>query len=410
MRKSLVSAGALLSVSAILLTGCTDNPKNNASSSNSSGGTSNDGNISVTSTDTACKLSATETKAGKVTFKVKNEGTKVTEFYVLGSDGLRIISEVENIGPNLTRELVVDLPEGSYKTACKPGMVGDGIQGDFKVTKNENAKPVAEDIQKLRDTASTQYASYVKDQVESLQTKTEEFAKLYAEGKTEEAKAKYALARLHYERIEPVAEKYGTSLDQNLDAREADLQEGKISEWSGWHKIEKDLWQPTAENNGGKAYTPLTKEQRAEVAKKLVEDTQKLYDEVHSPNFKLEAFQISNGAKELLDEIFNTKISGEEETWSHTDLSDFQGNVDGARVAYEGVLPILKQKDPKLAQDIEKKFDTVQNLLNKYKKGDGYALYTELTKDQIRELSDAVEALSEPVSKMTEVVTGSAAK
>ena len=116
MRKSLVSAGALLSVSAILLTGCTDNPKNSASSSNSSGGTSNDGNISVTSTDTACKLSATETKAGKVTFKVKNEGTKVTEFYVLGSDGLRIISEVENIGPNLTRELVVDLPEGSYKT------------------------------------------------------------------------------------------------------------------------------------------------------------------------------------------------------------------------------------------------------------------------------------------------------
>ena len=79
-------------------------------------------------------------------------------------------------------------------------------------------------------------------------------------------------------------------------------------------------------------------------------------------------------------------------------------------MAYEGVLPILKQKDPKLAQDIEKKFDAVQNLLNKYKKGDGYALYTELTKDQIRELSDAVEALSEPVSKMTEVVTGSAAK
>ena len=285
MRKSLVSAGALLSVSAILLTGCTDNPKNNASSSNSSGGTSNDGNISVTSTDTACKLSATETKAGKVTFKVKNEGTKVTEFYVLGSDGLRIISEVENIGPNLTRELVVDLPEGSYKTACKPGMVGDGIQGDFKVTKNENAKPVAEDIQKLRDTASTQYASYVKDQVESLQTKTEEFAKLYAEGKTEEAKAKYALARLHYERIEPVAEKYGTSLDQNLDAREADLQEGKISEWSGWHKIEKDLWQPKADKNDGKEYTPLTQDERKKVADQLVKDTKELYDHVHSEKF-----------------------------------------------------------------------------------------------------------------------------
>ena len=277
------------------------------------------------------------------------------------------------------------------------------------MTKNENAAPISADEQALRDTAVTQYTAYVKDQVESLKTKTEQFAELYTAGKDDEAKALYSSARLHYERIEPVAESFGGGeLDPALDAREADVEEGK--EWTGWHKIEKDLWQPTAENNGGKAYTPLTKEQRTEVAKKLVEDTQKLYDEVHSPNFKLEAFQISNGAKELLDEIFNTKISGEEETWSHTDLSDFQGNVDGARVAYEGVLPILKQKDPKLAQDIEKKFDTVQNLLNKYKKGDGYALYTELTKDQIRELSDAVEALSEPVSKMTEVVTGSAAK
>ena len=406
MRKSLVSAGALLSVSAILLTGCTDNPKNNASSSNSSGGTSNDGNISVTSTDTACKLSATETKAGKVTFKVKNEGTKVTEFYVLGSDGLRIISEVENIGPNLTRELVVDLPEGSYKTACKPGMVGDGIQGDFKVTKNENAKPVAEDIQKLRDTASTQYASYVKDQVESLQTKTEEFAKLYAEGKTEEAKAKYALARLHYERIEPVAEKYGTSLDQNLDAREADLQEGKISEWSGWHKIEKDLWQPKADKNDGKEYTPLTQDERKKVADQLVKDTKELYDHVHSEKFaqELKVDDITNGAKELLDEIVHTKTTGEEENWSHTDLYDFQGNIDGAKVAYENVRPILEKKNGKLSKNIESKFAAVQALLDKHKSGDEFKSYKELSETEVRELSDAVGALAEPLSELTAAV------
>ena len=186
------------------------------------------------------------------------------------------------------------------------------------------------------------------------------------------------------------------------------MEEGK--EWTGWHKIEKDLWQPTAEKNGGKEYTPLTAQERAELAKKLVEDTQKLYDEVHSSEFKLEAFQISNGAKELLDEVVDTKITGEEETWSHTDLSDFQGNIDGARVAYEDVLPILKQKDPKLAEDIEKKFDAVQKLLNQHKKGDSFASYDELTKEQVRELSDAVQALSEPVSKMTEVVTGAGTK
>ena len=172
MRKSLYSAGALLSIGAIALTGCTPNSANNASGG--SGGTA-DGSISVTSTDTECKLSATEVKAGKVTFKVKNEGSKVTEFYVLGSDGLRIISEVENIGPNLSRDLTVELPEGSYKTACKPGMVGDGIKGDLKVVKNESAQPISADEQAMRDTAVTQYSSYVKDQVEALKTDTDEF-------------------------------------------------------------------------------------------------------------------------------------------------------------------------------------------------------------------------------------------
>ena len=397
MRKTLASAGALLSVGALALTGCTPNNQNVASSA--SGSAASDGVINVSASDTACKLSVTTAKAGKVTFKVKNEGTKVNEFYVLGSDGLRIISEVENIGPNLSRDLTVELSEGSYKTACKPGMVGDGIQGNFTVTKNENAATISADEQALRDTPVAQYTAYVKDQVESLKTKTEQFAELYTAGKAEEAKALYSSARLHYERIEPVAESFG-DLDPALDARETDVEEGK--EWTGWHKIEKDLWQPTAEKNGGKEYTPLTEQERAELAKKLVADTQKLYDEVHSSEFKLEAFQISNGAKELLDEVVNTKISGEEET--------FQGNIDGARVAYEDVLPILKQKDPKLAEDIEKKFDAVQKLLNHHKKGNGFASYDELTKEQVRELSDAVEALSEPGSKMAEVVTGAGTK
>ena len=41
------------------------------------------------------------------------------------------MGEVENIGPGLTRELIVELAEpGTYVTACKPGMNGDGIRGD----------------------------------------------------------------------------------------------------------------------------------------------------------------------------------------------------------------------------------------------------------------------------------------
>ena len=93
-----------------------------------------DRTITVSSTDDACRLSATEAPAGKLTFDVTNDGSKVTEFYLLDDDGQRIVGEVENIGPGLDRELVVNAAPGTYTTACKPGMKGDGIRADFTVT------------------------------------------------------------------------------------------------------------------------------------------------------------------------------------------------------------------------------------------------------------------------------------
>jgi iron uptake system component EfeO len=90
--------------------------------------------VSVTSSDTTCEVSSTEVGSGSVTFEVKNTGSKVTEFYLYAEDGKRVVGEVENIGPGLTRDLVVSAEPGSYVTACKPGMQGDGIRGTLTVT------------------------------------------------------------------------------------------------------------------------------------------------------------------------------------------------------------------------------------------------------------------------------------
>ena len=145
---------------------------------------------------------------------------------------------------------------------------------------------------------------------------------------------------MHWERIEPVAESFG-DLDPKMDAREADLEEGQ--EWTGWHRIEKDLWPPRRTS----AYTALTQAERASYADRLLADTETL----HEPRSRSSTFtvdQIGNGAKSLLDEVATGKVTGEEEIWSHTDLYDFQANIDGARVAFEGLRPVLKQKDPAL--------------------------------------------------------------
>ncbi|WP_448631531.1 iron uptake system protein EfeO [Cellulomonas soli] len=333
-----------------------------------------------------------------------NDGTDVTEFYLLAEDGLQVMAEVENIGPGLSRDLVVQLRPGTYWTACKPGMVGDGIRAQFTVTDSgAQVGPTGDTADQLAE-AEESYVAYVKDQVGALITGTQEFAAAYVAGDDARARSLYASTRVHWERVEPVAESFG-DLDPLLDLREADLEAGAT--WTGWHLVEKDLWQPTPEANGGVAYTPLTAEQRATAAEQLVTYTQQLVDAVTAEDFTFEAFQIANGAKELLDEVATGKVTGEEEIWSHTDLWDFQANVEGAHVAYEVLAPVVLAADPELAEQLTAQFDALDALLAQHGSYEaGFVTYDQLDATQVKELAAAVDALSEPLSQLTATVTG----
>ncbi|QDP94930.1 peptidase M75 family protein [Microlunatus elymi] len=382
-------AATAITLLALPLAACTDN---------NAGRSADDGSdaraLSVQANDDACTISAATAPSGTLRFSVKNDGGKINEFYLLGSDGLRIIGEVENIGPGLTRDLVVSATPGKYFTACKPGMVGDGIRAEFTVSDSGQPSQATADDRQLVDQANQQYAAYVKDQTEQLVTATEKFAALYTAGKDDQARALYPKARVHWERIEPVAESFG-DLDPKMDLRQADLEQGQ--KWTGWHRIEKDLWPERA-----KRYRPLTAAQCKAYADDLVANTHTLYDRTRKINFTVD--QIGNGAKGLMDEVATGKVTGEEEYWSRTDLWDFQANVDGAKVAFEGLRPILKSRDPQLDAQIDDRFAALQKLLDQQRSGDGFVSYDELSQSQVKQLSDAVNALSEPLSKLTAAV------
>ena len=342
----------------------------------------------------ACRLSAAEARAGTLTFSVENTGTDVTEFYLLAPDGLRVVGEVENIGPGLTRDLTVVVPEGDYVTACKPGMAGEGIRGDFTATRSGEDVTVTAGDARLVDQALVNYAAYVEDQTDQLVARTREFVDLYRSGDDDAARALYPVARTHWERIETVAESFG-DLDPKIDAREADLEQGE--KWTGWHLIEKDLWPQRAED-----YTPLTARERGTYARDLMSNTDELATRV--PGLTYTVDQIANGSRGLLDEVATGKVTGEEEYWSRTDLYDFQANVDGARVAFEGVQPIVEQNDPELAMQIATRFEELQVLLDDTRQGDGFVSYDDLSATEVKRLSDAVNALSEPLSRLAAAV------
>jgi len=373
------SAGALLA-----LTGCVAN----AGSTGGSGQA-----LTVDSSADACTVSAAEAPAGNVSFKVTNSGDQVTEFYLLAEDGLRIVGEAENIGPGLSRDLVVQLAAGSYITSCKPGMTGDGIDKTaFTVTESGDDVVVDADLDAQVEVANTNYAAYVRDQVAQLLTGTQAFADAYVAADDDTARALYAATRAHWERVETVAESFG-DLDPQLDLREADLEEGQ--DWTGWHAIEKDLW-PAGAEAGFAAYTP---EQRQNLADLLVADTTTLNEKVQDLSFTLS--QQTNGAIGLLDEVATGKVTGEEEFWSHTDLWDFQANIDGAKVLYDGVRDILVEEDPDLATRLDTEFAALQALLDAQRVGDGFTLYTDLSPAEIKAFADQVNALGEPLNQLT---------
>jgi iron uptake system component EfeO len=376
----------------LALTGCVPN----ASSSDAKA-------ISVDSSADACTVSADTAASGTLRFSVKNSGDQVTEFYLLAADGLRIIGEVENIGPGISRDLVVQAQPGDYSTVCKPGMVGDGIgKAAFSVTGDK--VELAGNEQEQVDAAATNYVAYVKDQVAQLVTGTDAFLSAYEAGDDDTARALYATTRANYERIEPVAESFG-DLDPEIDFREADVAPG--DEWTGWHRIEKDLFPPAAAENGGVDYVALTPEERSNYSDKLKANTQELYDAVHADNYTVSIDAISNGAISLLEEVASGKITGEEEIWSHTDLWDFQANLEGARVAYEGVRDIVEAKDPKVVKTLDTRFADLEKQLAGYGSLDkGFVYYNELTPDQVKELADGVNALSEPLSELTATLVG----
>jgi len=340
------------------------------------------GKIEVTATDTECKVGRTEAAAGTVTFTITNKGNKVTEFYVY-APGDRVMSEVENIVPGLSRDLIVELPAGTYETACKPGMTGKGLRGAFKVT--GEARPLNSDAKLAQATAS--YQRYVKSQTVALIEKTTEFVNAVKAGDAEKAKALYPVARTYWERIEPVAEIFG-DLDPLIDGREDGLEAGQ--EFTGFHKLEKDLWETRDISKSGP------------IADKLLADVQKVVDLANSTT--LSPVQLANGAKELLDEVATGKITGEEDRYSHTDLWDFAANLEGSKAAIAALRPVLEERDAALVGQLDEKFAAAETALGKHRRGDGWKLHNELSQADLKELADAINALGEPVSKVAAVV------
>jgi iron uptake system component EfeO len=346
-----------------------------------------------------CDLSTTSVKAGAVTFTVTNKtSTAITEVELLSAG--RIIGEKENLAPGLAPvTLTVTMGGGSYQVYC-PGATKE-LQ-DFTVTGEALAAPKG-GVQGLLKQGTDGYAAYVSGVLANMSTAVGNLNAAVQSGDVAKAEAEYALARPYYERIESDVDGFvlpgfkptddAGNLDYLIDMRASNLDDAVG--WHGFHAIERDLWQ-------GGAITDSTKQLSTE----LVANVAKLNTLAAKLSYKPE--DLANGAASLLEEVQSEKIKGEEEDFSHLDLIDFAANVEGAQQAFAFLEPGMKKIDPDLTKQVNTQFANVTSLLDKYKDPSapgGYVTYTAALKaTDAATLSQAVQALQDPLSKIAEKV------
>ncbi|MDI3438197.1 iron uptake system protein EfeO [Erwinia aphidicola] len=335
--------------------------------------------VKVSVNDKQCTPMTLTVDAGKTQFIIKNDSQKALEWEIL--KGVMVVEERENIAPSFTQKLTANLEAGEYDITC--GLLSNP-KGKLIVkasgSKANDGKP---DVLQLVGPIA-EYKVYVTKEVEQLVASTKAFTDAVKAGDLEKAKALFAPTRQHYERIEPIAELF-SDLDGAIDAREDDFEKkAEDPNFTGFHRLEKVLF---ADN------TTKGMDKFADQLYTNVLDLQTRINELAFPPGK-----VVGGAAGLIEEVASSKISGEEDRYSRTDLWDFQANVDGAQKIVNLLRPLVQKQNPQLLAKVDGNFNKVDTILARYRTKDGYESYDKLTDADRTALKGPITALAEDLS------------
>jgi iron uptake system component EfeO len=372
----ITAAGALLCAAAALAA-CGSSDDTTTSTAASAGPAKE---LKFELTDDGCTPADAKVAAGAVKIVASNPAsTKTDEIELKNADGI-IMGERENLAPGLSSDFTLNLRPGEYTLNCT---FGNAQRDNGRLTVTGAASGTRAD-RALLTAAVADYKDYVANETGELVDSTKQFTAALRAGDLDKAKGLFGPTRFHYEAVEPIAESFG-DLDPAIDARVNDVSDR--AKWTGFHRIEQILWRDGT-TKGTERY-----------ASELQADVDDLDGRV--AGLKLQPAQVANGAVGLLDEVSASKITGEEDRYSHTDLSDFAANVAGARAAFDALEPVLvAQGDGRLVREIDGRMSAVEQGIDRYRRDAplGYATYAALTPADRRRLAQQVTSLAEPLS------------
>jgi iron uptake system component EfeO len=331
--------------------------------------------VQVTLTESGCEPAAISVPAGPVVLEITNEGGDVAEFEILQGDF--VVDEAENIVPGFRSDLVTRLGGGEYTTICYSLQ---SPRGTLSVTPPSSVVDAA-----TLAGYETQYETYVRAQASEFVTRVTAFTAALRAGDLGTARDLYASSRVPWETIEPIAELFA-DLDRAIDFREEDFQGVDDPAWTGFHRIERILWVDHASGDLGMLADGLLAN-ATDLASRLA-------------TLPVGAYQMAQGAGALIEEVAQAKMTGEEDRYSGTDLWSIAANVEGSHRIVDILRPSVQAIAPDYLAQLDTAYVGVDTLIDRYRDGDGFRGFGDVTPADIAALQAALAGLAEELARL----------
>jgi iron uptake system component EfeO len=343
------------------------------------------GKVAVGVSEAGCSPTTVNAAAGPVVFVITNNGTDVAEFEVVGADK-KVIDEAENIVPGFVVNLSARLDGGTYELVCGNLSAPRGslaVSGGAAPTRPAS---VVVDAAQLASIVAT-YQTYVKTEADDLVEVIDTFTKAIDDGDLEAAKAAYGPSRVPWERIEPIAELF-SDLDPKIDARQDDF-DGGVDDpaFTGYHRIEKGLF-TDGTTDGLKALAATLRTDVADLKTRLA-------------TLEIDPRVMARGAGELIDEVAQSKMTGEEDRYSKLDLWSIDPNLQGSAKIVDLLRPLIEKIDPTYLKSLDDAYAAVDTIIAKY--GDqskGFQTFDKISATDLKALQAGLANLSELLAEL----------
>jgi len=325
-----------------------------------------------------CEPNALTVPAGKNAFRIVNASERAVEWEIL--DGVLVIEERENIAPGLSQIINANLQPGDYAITC--GLLSNP-RGTLHVTPTAESDAAAKARPSMVAFIGplSEYRVYLSTRSSALIRAVTDLQQAIESGDLTKAQQAYAPARAAYQRIAPAAQRLA-ELDNAINAR-ADYFEKREQDpgFSGFHRIEFGL------------FSQKSVDGLAPVVQKLQSDIASLKEQLLAQSIAPE--QLASMVVRNIRSLGEIRSNGEEERYSHVDVTGFAANLEGTRKVVDLLRPLLSKTSGDVLKKIDDAATALDDQLLMLKTDAGYKPYDLVSSEQKKQISDKAKALAD---------------